>query len=107
MRFTPAARLARKMLRDWWAQFVRQPNAEKPKSKTKVIMSLLLKSFEDLSLKVVALRTADDSRFGFEFPASGPQSTPSDLTTPLEQLSERSHDLPLEIHTWRHGGIND
>ena len=66
-----------------------------------------LKSFADLSLKVVAVRTADDSDFGFEFPAPGPQSTPSTLTTPLEQPPERRGDLLPEIHTWRHGGIND
>lgn len=47
-------------------------------------MSRALKSFDDLSLKVVAVRTADNSDFGFEFPASGPQSTPSALTTPLD-----------------------
>jgi hypothetical protein len=70
-------------------------------------MSRLLKSFDDLSLKVVAVRTADDSVFGFEFPASGPQSTPSALTIPLEQPAKRHHDLVPEIHAWRHGGLNE
>jgi AhpD family alkylhydroperoxidase len=37
-------------------------------------MSRLLKSFDNLSLKVVAVRTADDSDFGFEFPANSPAS---------------------------------
>jgi hypothetical protein len=70
-------------------------------------MSRLLKSFDDLSLKVVAVRTADDSDFGFEFPASGPQSTPSALTTPLEQPAERRRDPLAESHTWHHGGLNE
>ena len=70
-------------------------------------MSRALKSFDDLSLKVVAVRTADDSEFGFEFPASGPQSTASALTTPLEQPAGRRRDLLPETHTWRHGGLNE
>jgi hypothetical protein len=70
-------------------------------------MSRFLKSFDDLSLKVVAVRTADNSDFEFEFPASGPQSTPSALTTPLQQLVERRNDPPEEFHTWHHGGLNE
>jgi len=68
-------------------------------------MARTLISFDDLSLKVVAVRTADDSDFGFEFPASGPQSTPSALTTPPEQPAERSYD-PV-APGWYHGGINE
>ena len=71
--------------------------------KTEVIMSPGLKSFAGLSLKVVAVRTADDSNFGFEFPASGAQSTPSALTTPLEQPAKRRRDPP----EWYHGGLNE
>ena len=74
-------------------------------SKTEVIMSRPVKSFDDLSLKVVAVRAAEDSSFGFEFPASGPQSTPSELFTPLEQPAER--DPLAEYLGWHHGGIND
>ena len=70
-------------------------------------MSRSLESFADLSLKAVAVRTADDSDFGFEFPASGPQSKLSALTTPLEQPVERRQDLLPEIHIWRHGGLNE
>ena len=70
-------------------------------------MSRSLNSFDNLSLKVVAVRTADDSDFEFEFPASGPQSTPSALTTPLEQPAEHRHGPPAEIHTWHHGGLNE
>ena len=70
-------------------------------------MARPLKSFDDLSLKVVAARTADDSNFGFEFPASGPQSTPSALTTPPEQPAERRRDPLAENPGWYHGGINE
>ena len=70
-------------------------------------MSRALKSFDDLSLKVVAVRTADNSDFGFEFPASGPQSTPSALTTPLEQPAKRRRDSLAEIRGWRHEGLNE
>jgi hypothetical protein len=70
-------------------------------------MSRLLKSFDDLSLKVVAVRTADDGDFGFEFPASGPQSTPSALTTPPEQHVERRSDPLADYPGWYHGGLND
>ncbi len=77
------------------------------RSKTEVIMVRPLKSFDDLSLKVVAVRTADNSNFGFEFPASGPQSTPSALTTAPEQPAERRYDALAKYPGWYHGGIND
>jgi len=70
-------------------------------------MSRALKSFADFSLKVVAVRAADDSDFGFEFPASGPRSTPSALTTPLAQLAERRRDPLAEYPGWYHGGLNE
>ena len=70
-------------------------------------MSRALKSFADFSLKVVAVRTADDSDFGFEFPASGPQSTPAPLTAPFVQTTERGRG-PLALYPgWEHGGINE
>ena len=70
-------------------------------------MSRFLKSFDALSLKVVAVRTADNSDFGFEFPASGPQSTPSALMPPLEQPAERRRDPLAEYFGWYHGGLNE
>ena len=70
-------------------------------------MSRSLKSFADLSLKVVAVRTVDNSDFGFEFPASGPQSTPSALTTPLEQPVGPRHAPPAQTDGWHHGGLNE
>ncbi len=66
-----------------------------------------LSSFADVSLKVVAVRAADNSDFEFEFPASGPQSTPSALTTPLEQLAEYRRAPPAETDRWYHGRLND
>jgi len=41
MRLTPTARLARKMIRQWWNISRSCGNAEKPTSQTEVIMSLL------------------------------------------------------------------
>lgn len=70
-------------------------------------MAYSLKSFAEMSLKVVAVRTADDSDFGFEFPASGAQSTPSALITPLEQPAERRRDPLAEYPGWYHGGLNE
>lgn len=70
-------------------------------------MSKPIQSFAALSLKVVAVRTADNSDFQFEFPASGPQSTPSTLTTPLEQPTQRRGDPFAQIDGWHHGGINE
>jgi hypothetical protein len=77
------------------------------RSKTEAIMTRALKSFDELSLKVVAVRTAENSDFEFEYPASGPQSTPSAWTTPLEQRMERRRDPLAETHEWQHGGINE
>ena len=70
-------------------------------------MSRSLKSFADLSLKVVAVRTADSSDFEFEFPASGPQSTPSALIAPLEQFAGHRRAPLAETDGWYHGGLND
>ena len=49
-------------------------------------MANAVTSFAELSLKAAAVRTADNSDFEFEFPASGRQTTPSVLTTPLSPL---------------------
>ena len=108
MCFTPDSRLARKMIRDWWGPFTQQTQCRETETqKTEVIMSRALNSFDDMSLKVVAVRTADDSDFGFEFPASGAQSTPSALTTPLEQPAERRRSPLAEHPEWCRGGLNE
>jgi hypothetical protein len=107
MHFTHAAQLARKMIRDGGNDSRSSYNAEKPKLQTEVIMSRALKSFAEMSLKVVAVRAADDSDFGFEFPASGPQTTPSALTTPLDQPAEVGRDSQAEYRGWHHGGLNE
>jgi hypothetical protein len=80
---------------------------QKNEPKLEVIMSRLLKPFAGLSLKVVAIRTAGNSNFQFDFPASGPQTTPSALTTLLEQPMQRRRDLLAEIDCWHHGGLNE
>jgi hypothetical protein len=66
-----------------------------------------IKSFAEMSLKVVAVRTADNSDFQFDFPASGLQSTPSDLTAPWELLDQRRLNRLAGIGGWQHGGINE
>lgn len=83
---------------------VPEPAAPEPQE---IIMSRTLESFANFSLEVVAVRTADNSDFQFEYPASGPQSTPSALTTPLEQPMERRRDHHAETNEWHHGGINE
>jgi hypothetical protein len=70
-------------------------------------MSRSLKSFADLSLKVVAVRTANNSDFEFEFPASGPQSPPSALITALEQLAGGRRVPVADTYGWHHGGLNE
>ena len=103
MRLTSTAGMARKMIREWLAQSAQQTQ----RGKNEVTMSRALKSFADLSLKVVAVRSADDSAFGFEFPASGPQSTTSPLTAPFVQATERGRDPLAQYPGWDHGGINE
>jgi len=70
-------------------------------------MLRILKSFADVSLKVVAVRSADNSNFEFEFPASGRPSTPSPLMALLQPLPEHPRGLLVEILAWQHGGINE
>ncbi len=70
-------------------------------------MARPLKSFAEMSLKVVAVRTADNSDFEFEFPPRGPQLTPSDLIPPLEQPMQLRRDFFRESGAWRHGGLNE
>jgi hypothetical protein len=71
------------------------------------IMSHPEKSSDDLSSKVIAVRTADDSNFEFEFPASGPQSTPWGLTARSELPERRGLNLHAGVGGWQHGGINE
>ena len=69
-------------------------------------MANAVTSFAELSLKAAALRSADNSDFEFQFPASGRQATPSVLTTPLERTRQRLRDPVAEIEGWSHGGID-
>ena len=70
-------------------------------------MSRALKSFADLSLKVVAVDTIDYRDVALQFLASSTQARSPAATTPLEQPLER-HRVPLaETNRWHHGGINE
>ena len=66
-----------------------------------------IESFDGMSLKVVAVRTADNSDFAFEFPAACVQTTPSALPTPGKQQREPHLDPSEERGGWSHGGINE
>jgi hypothetical protein len=70
-------------------------------------MSRALKSFDDLSLKVVAVDTIANSDVALQFPASNlPVRSPA-ATTPFDQPGEGYRDPLAETHGWRHGGINE
>ncbi len=70
-------------------------------------MSRALKSFDDLSLKVVAVDTSDNGDVALQFPVSSQQARSPAATTPFEQPLER-HRVPLEeTNEWHHGGINE
>ena len=70
-------------------------------------MANAVTSFGELSLKAAAVRTADNSDFEFEFPASGRQTTPSVLTTPLEHARQRRRDSFARMDGWHHGGLTE
>ena len=72
-----------------------------------LIMSNHIKSFADFSLKVVAVRTADNSDFEFEFPASSKQTASSVETIPMKLHPECLLDPQGVIGTWRHKGLNE
>jgi hypothetical protein len=70
-------------------------------------MSTALKSFDEISLKVVAVRAAAKSDFGFQFPPSGSQTPPAALSAPLELPLQPRRDFLVEISSWHHGGLNE
>jgi hypothetical protein len=71
------------------------------------IISTPAESFDALSLKVVAVRTADNSDFQFEFPAASPPTTPSAIIIiPEQPLQLRGH-IFARLDGWHHGGINE
>ena len=70
-------------------------------------MSRALKSFDDLSLKVVAVDTSANRDVALQFPVSSQQARSPAATTPFEQPMERHRDPYAETHGWRHGGINE
>ena len=77
------------------------------RSKNEVITTRALKSFDELSLKVIAVATSDNRDVSLRFPALKLQARFPAATTPLEQFMERRRDLLAETHGWRHGGINE
>ncbi len=70
-------------------------------------MSRALKSFDDLSLKMVGMDISDSRDVWSQFPASNLQARSPATTTSLEQLMERHRDPLAETHGWLHGGINE
>lgn len=71
------------------------------------IMLNPVKSFADMSLKVVAVRAAGDSDLEFVLPVSGPETTPSALTIPLGFLMQHHPSLFSDTEAWHHGGLNE
>ena len=66
-----------------------------------------IESFSGLSLKVVAVRAANNRDFGFEFPAAAAPTTRASVTTRLKQPSPVGRSPILQLDTWHHGGLNE
>lgn len=64
-------------------------------------------SFDELSLKVVAVRAANNSDFGFEFPAVSRLMSVLAIAAPLKQPKKPRGDPPAQRDTWHHGGLNE
>ena len=64
-----------------------------------------VKSFADL--KAVAVRTADNNDFQFEFPTAGPETKLPSLSLPIQPPDQGLPAAPAAISAWRHGGLND
>jgi len=70
-------------------------------------MTRALKSFDELSLKVIAVGTSDNGDVSLQFPASKLQARSPAATTPLEQLMELRRDPLADTNLWHHGGLNE
>lgn len=66
-----------------------------------------VKSFDEFSLKVVAVRAADNSDFEFEFPFSSAGLPPALPDPVLEKPANRLRDPLGATDEWHHGGINE
>jgi hypothetical protein len=77
------------------------------RSKTEVIMSRLLKPFDELSLKVIAVATSDNRDVALQFPVWNLQARSPAATTRFEQLRERRRNTLAESGVWHHGGLNE
>lgn len=70
-------------------------------------MSRLLKPFDELSLKVIAVDNIDNRDVSLQFQTSNLQARSPAATTPLEQPMERRRDPLADTNRWHHGGINE
>jgi hypothetical protein len=70
-------------------------------------MSRLLKSFPELSLKLLALGTIADTNVALQFPAPGPQAPFPGTAIPLKYLTDGLGGPLAEAGGWHHGGINE
>ena len=70
-------------------------------------MSRLLKSFPELSLKLLAIGTIADTNVSLQFPAPGPQAPFPGAAIPLKYLMDRPRGPLAEAGGWPHGGINE
>jgi hypothetical protein len=70
-------------------------------------MSRLLKPFDELSLKVIAVATRGNMGVALQFPALNLQARSPAATTPLEHLMERRRKALADTNRWHHGGINE
>ena len=70
-------------------------------------MSHFLKSFDKLSLELVATDTIADRTVLLRFPASRPQATSPGTANPLVQPTGRPGAPFADTDGWHHGGINE
>jgi hypothetical protein len=70
-------------------------------------MSRLLKSFDELSLELVATRTIADRTVSLQFPASRRLATSPGVANLLVQPTGRPRAPSADTGGWHHGGINE
>jgi len=70
-------------------------------------MSRFLKSFDKLSLELVAIDTIADRNVLLQFPASRPQATSPGAANSLLQPTGRPRAPFANTDGWHHGGINE
>jgi len=70
-------------------------------------MSRIVKSFAELSWRVVALDPIDDRDVSLPLLIVSPPGTSAGTATPLEQAMPRSRFLFEQGDAWQHGGMNE